>query len=119
MERRSFKAILAGVAALALATSAVGPCHCVLTAAACHSEAREAEAHGCCEESAGVQAVSEECCDATPELVVASPDVSKVTPHSFQLAHTPSTYPSVRSAVVASARSLPPLTLDRTTILRI
>ena len=119
MRRGSLKAVLAGVAALALAASVVGPCPCVLNAAECHREVREAAAHACCEEPAGVQAVSEECCDATPELVVASPDVSKVTPPTFQVAHTPSTYPSVRAAVVTTARSLPPLPLDRTTVLLI
>jgi len=91
----------------------------MLDAASCHREAREADAHACCEEPAGVQAVSEECCDATPEFVVASQDVSKVAPPAFQVAHIPSTYPSVRASVVTTARSLPPLPLDRTTVLLI
>lgn len=119
MERGSLKAVLAGVATLALAASAVGPCPCVLNAAECHREAREADAHACCEEPAGVQAASEGCCDATRELVVASQVVSKVTPPTLQVAHIPSTYPSVRAAVVTIARSLPPLPLDRTTVLLI
>ncbi len=119
MVRVSLKAVLAGVAALALAVSAVGPCPCVLNATECHREAREADAHGCCGGPAGVQAVAEECCDATPDLVVASLDTSKVTPPVLEVAHTPSTYPSVRTAVVTTARSLPPLPLDRTTVLLI
>ncbi len=119
MERGSLKAVLAGVAALALAASAVGPCPCVLSAAECHREVQEADAHACCEERAGVQAVSEECCDATPELLVASLDTSRVTPPIVEVAHTPVTHPSVRAAVVITARSLPPLPLDRTTVLLI
>ncbi len=118
MVRVSLKAVLAGVAALALAVSAVGPCRCVLNAAECHREARKADAHGCCEGPAGLQAVAQQCCDATPDLVVASPDVSKVTPPTFQVAHTPSTSPSVRAAVLTTARGLP-LLLDRTTVLLI
>ena len=119
MERGSLKAVLAGVAALALAASVVGPCPCVLTAAECHREAREADAHACCEEAAGVQAVSEECCDATPDLVVASLNTFKMTPPIFEVAHTPATYPSARASVMTTARSLPPLPLDRTTVLLI
>ena len=119
MARGSLKAVLAGVAALALTAGAVGPCACMLDAASCHREAREADAHSCCEEPAGVQAVSAECCDATADVVVASPDVSKVTPPNVQVAHTASTYPSVRVEIVAAVRSLPPLPLDRTTILLI
>jgi hypothetical protein len=120
MVRVSFKAVLAGMASLALAASAVGLCPCVLDAAECHREARQADAHACCEEPAGVQAMSEECCvDATPEPVVASQDVSRVTPPALQVAHTPSTDPSPRTAVVIAVRSLPPLPLDRTTVLLI
>jgi len=119
MVRGSLKAVLAGVAAFALVAGSIGLCPCVLDAASCHREAREVDSHACCEEPAGVQAVSQECCDATPELVVASQNVSKVAPPALQVVHTPATYPSVRAAAVTPARSLPPLPLDRTTVLLI
>jgi len=119
MARVSLKVVFAGVAALALAAGAIGPCPCMLDAASCHRETREADAHSCCEEPVGVQAVSEECCDATADVVVACPDVSKVTPPNVQGAHAASTYPRVRVEIVAAVRSLPPLSLDRTTILLI
>ena len=120
MGRGTFDAILAGAAALALAASSVSPCQCVSSADVCHGEGQAANAHGCCEESATPVLVSDECCDAATSVpVVASPDISKVTPPSFYVAHVTSPYPRVPAAIVAAIPGLPPLPPDRTTVLLI
>ncbi len=118
MHRSARKTALAGLAALALAVSAVGPCHCLLSTAACH-QTREADAHACCEKPVGVQAVSDECCDSSPALVVASTDVPEVAPPSLQASLPGAVLPGERSAPVAVVRTPPPLALDRTTVLLI
>lgn len=110
---------LGAVVALAFVASAVGPCHCLLDAASCHREAQAADAHACCEEPAGVQAVSDECCETSPSLVVASTDVPEVVPPTPQTGPVASLLSSERWTPVASVRPLPPLSLERTTVLLI
>ena len=109
----------AGLAALALAMSAMGPCHCFLSPAACHRDAAEADAHACCEKPTGVQAVADECCDDAPELVLASTDVPEVAPPSLQAGPVALERPANRSVPVADVRLFPPPSLDRTTVLLI
>jgi hypothetical protein len=111
--------VLGILVALALAVSAIGPCHCILNDGACRRGAQEADAHGCCEKPAGVQAAADECCGDAPELVLASTDVPEVAP------------PALQSRAVVTARATggiraldpthapPPHPSDRTTILLI
>jgi hypothetical protein len=119
MSRPTRRTALAGLAALALAVSAVGPCRCFLSTAACHQEAQEADAHGCCEKPAGVQAAANECCDDAPDLVLASTDVPEVAGPALQADHVAPARPSVRATLVAATHAPPPHPPDRTTVLLI
>ena len=109
----------AGLVALALGVSAVGPCHCLAGVTACHREAQEADAHACCEKPAGVQASADECCDSSPELVAASTDVPEVAPPTLQTSTASPALPGAQSMPAAAARRLPPPSLDRSTVLLI
>jgi hypothetical protein len=111
--------LVGGFAALALVVSATGPCHCLLDAAGCHQEAQESDAHACCEKPAGVQAAANDCCDSSPELVVASTGVPEVAPPTLQTSAVSPALRGEQSTPVAAARTLPPLSLDRTTVLLI
>lgn len=119
MERGSPKAIVAGIAALALAVSAVGPCECLLDVPACHLEAQQAGSHECCEEPAGLQAASEECCDNSLEMVVAATDVPDVSPPTLQVGPLGQEFPPEQSMLVDAVRTPPTPSLDRTTVLLI
>jgi hypothetical protein len=119
MERTAYGKVLAGFAALALTVSALGPCHCLVGAAACHREAQEADAHACCEDPPGVQAVADECCDTAPVLVVAHTDVPEVAPPTLQAGPVADLLPSERSTDVAAVRTPPPVPLDQKTVLLI
>jgi hypothetical protein len=116
---RSFRPALGALTALALAVSAVGPCHCLVSDNACHQEAPEADAHGCCEKPAGVQAAADECCDTSPELLVAATDVRQVTPPSPEASPAGPVFAGERSVSVPAVRALAPPSLDRTTVLLI
>jgi hypothetical protein len=108
MRRSARRTALAGLAALALAVNAVGLCHCLASAGACHGEAPERDAHACCEKPAGVQAVAHACCDEAPELALASTDVPEVAP------------PALNGALLVDATHAPlPHPPDRTTVLLI
>jgi hypothetical protein len=113
------RTVLAGLAAFALAVSAVGPCHCLLSAAACHREVQEPDAHACCDSPSGLQAVADECCDSSPELVMASTDVPEVAPPSLLTGVVGPVHPGERSTPVAAVRTPLPPSLDRTTVLLI
>jgi len=119
MGRAAHNSALAGLAALALAVSAIGPCHCLVSAAACHTESAEADAHACCEKPAGVQAVADECCDDAPELVLASTDVPEVPAPALQDDHVAVARPPARATEVAATHAPPPHPPDRTTVLLI
>lgn len=119
MRRSVHRTALVGLAALALAVSAVGPCHCLLANAACHQETRETDAHACCEKPQGVQAAAGECCETGPDLVLANSDVPEIAPPTPQASPIRPTLPGERSACAAVVRTPPPLALDRTTVLLI
>ena len=111
---------LAGLAALALVLSAVGPCHCLLSATACQSETREVDDHACCEKPAGVQAVADECCDGAPELVLASTDVPEVAAPVLQTDHVALCSAAACASPMPDASvAPPPHPPDRTTVLLI
>jgi hypothetical protein len=115
---RPRRAALAGLAALALAVSVIGPCHCVLNGGACQRETQQAGAHACCEKPTGVQAAADECCDSSPGLVVASTDVPKVAPPVLQVRSIVPA-PTEHTTPAATVRTLPPPSLERTTVLLI
>jgi hypothetical protein len=119
MSRSQPGAVLAGLAALALAVSAVGPCHCFLGAGPCHEPTREADAHACCEKPAGVQAVADGCCDDAPELILAAPDVPQVAPPAPQGVRGVTFVAAERAVSVGPAHAPPPHPPDRTTVLLI
>jgi hypothetical protein len=119
MRRSLRRAGLGGFVALALAVSAIGPCQCLLSTAACHGEAQEADAHACCEKPAGVQAVADECCEIGPELVVASTDVPEVAPPTLQTGHIGHVLPGESSMSVDATQAPAPHPPDRTTVLLI
>ena len=119
MRRSLRRAALGGVVALALAVSAIGPCQCLLSTAACHRQAQEADAHACCEKPAGVQAVADECCDTSPDLVLASTDVPEVAPPTLQTGHIGHVLPGQSSMSVDATQAPPPHPPDRTTVLLI
>ena len=109
---------LAGLAALALSVSVVGPCRCLLSVAACHREAREADPHACCEKPAGVRAVADECCDSSP-VPVAATDVREVSPPTLLTSVLAPRRHDQQLVPVASVAARPPLPLDRNTVLLI
>jgi hypothetical protein len=111
--------MVAGLAALALAASALGPCRCLADADACHREAAESDAHSCCEKPTGVQVVADECCEASPGIVAASTEVPEVAPPSLRTSAIAGPLPIERSAPAATVRTPPPLSLDRTAVLLI
>jgi hypothetical protein len=119
MTRTARRTALAGLVALALAVSAVGPCLCFLNVASCHGEVPEADAHACCEKPAGVQAVADGCCDGSPSLVFASTEVPEVTPPTFQDSHIGHVPLAQKSTPVAAVPASPSPSLDRTTVLLI
>jgi len=119
MSRSTHRTVLAGLAGLALAVSAIGPCHCLLSDGACQRGAQEADARACCEKPAGVQAAADECCDDAPDLVLASTDVPEVAAPALQVDHVAPAQPSVRATLVAATHAPPPPPPDRTTVLLI
>jgi len=119
MVRTGRRAAFAGLVALALAVSAIGPCHCLVNAGACHREAQEADAHACCEKPTGVQAVGDECCGDAPELVLASTDVPEVAPPTLQSGHAVPALVTGRAQPVDVTHTPPPHPPDRTTVLLI
>ena len=119
MSRTTRRTALAGLAALALAVSAIGPCHCLVNAGACHREAQETDADACCEKPTGIQAVGDECCGDAPELVLASTDVPEVAPPTLQASHIGHGPSGEQSVPVAAIRTPPSPSLDRTTVLLI
>ena len=119
MSQTTRRTVLAGLAALALAVSAIGPCHCLVNAGACHREEQKVDAHACCEKPAGVQAVADECCDSSADLVLASTDVPEVAPPTLQTSHVGNGLTGEQSMPVAAVRMPPSPQLDRTTVLLI
>jgi len=113
------RSALAGLMALALGASAVGPCHCLVNAGACHQEAREADAHACCEKPTGVQTVADECCDDAPELVLVSTDVPVLAAPMLQGVHAAMAQAPARAVPVDATHAPPPHPPDRTTVLLI
>jgi len=63
--------------------------------------------------------VADECCDAGPDLVLASTDVPEVAPPTLQTRAVSPVLPGEHTTPVAAVRTLPPLPLDRTTVLLI
>jgi hypothetical protein len=119
MRRSARRTALAGLAALALAVNAVGLCHCLASAGACHGEAPERDAHACCEKPAGVQAVAHACCDEAPELALASTDVPEVAPPALN-GDQAATASRIEWALLVDATHAPlPHPPDRTTVLLI
>jgi hypothetical protein len=118
---RTGRAAFAGLVALALGVSAIGPCHCLGNDGACHREDQEADAHACCEKPAGVKAVADDCCEDAPELALASTDVPEVAPPALRGDHGRAvTAPEIeRALLVDVAYAPPPHPRDRTTVLLI
>jgi len=111
--------MLAGLVAFALGASTLGPCPCLFRPDACHSDTRVAEAHACCKTPTGIQSLSERCCEGGPQLVLASPQVPELSPPVLQSAPLGSLQPDTHTAPVTAVPHLPPLSLDRTTVLLI
>jgi hypothetical protein len=91
----------------------------LLDAAACHQETQESDAHACCEEPPGVQAVADECCDSSPNLVLASTDVREIAPPTVQASHVEHVPSAKKTKPVAPGPASPSPSLDRTTVLLI
>ena len=119
MHRSAGRTVFASLAALALAVSAVGPCHCFLGTGPCHEPTRGAEAHACCQEPAGVQAVADACCGDAPEIIVAATDVPQVAPPSLHGVHGATDLTSERAVSAGPVHAPPPHPPDRTTVLLI
>jgi hypothetical protein len=119
MRRSAGRTVLAGLIALLLGVSALGPCDCLVSAAASHCTMETPDAHPCCETPAGVRALSNECCDCSPELVLASTAVPELAPPLLQAGHVRLLRSGEESMPVAVVRTLQPLPPDRTTVLLI
>ncbi len=113
------RAALGSLVALALAASAIGPCHCVLNGGACQQERPGADGHACCEKPTGVQAVADDCCDDAPELVLAATEVPEVAPPALQGVHAVTTLAVGRAVPIVATDAPPPHPPDRTTVLLI
>jgi hypothetical protein len=119
MSRMRGKAVLVGLIALALGTSALGPCLCLFGPHACHCAAEKTEARPCCQTPAGVAAVADRCCDGGSALVMATNEVPEVGPPVLRSDLVAPAPPGEELQHVAPLPHLPPLSLDRTTVLLI
>jgi hypothetical protein len=113
------KTALSGLVALALAVSAVGPCHCLVNVRACHRAAQEVDAHACCQKPTGVRGVADECCGDATELLLASTDVPEVAAPMLQGGHAAMAEVPARAVPVNAIDAPPPHPPDRTTVLLI
>jgi hypothetical protein len=111
--------LLAGLVAVALLWSAVGPCLCLFSTDACHRSAKAPDAHSCCQKTTGIQAVADACCEGGSVLVMATPEVPEVVPPALQAGLGAVVRPAGVLQPVAPVRHLPPLPLERTTVLLI
>jgi hypothetical protein len=109
---------LAGLTALVLGVSVLGPCLCLGRADACQA-VDTADAPACCEAPAGIQSPAAECCEDGPQLVVASTEVPELSPPVLQSAPLESLQADAEPASVTAVPHLPPPSLDRTTVLLI
>jgi hypothetical protein len=118
MSRSAGTTALAGIAALALVVSTVGPCHCLADAAACHCRAPEASAHSCCEKPTAVQATVQCCCGGA-DLALATLDSHEIAPPLLETrALEPGSSPE-RWVPRNPIRTPPLLSPERTTVLLI
>lgn len=118
MRWRANRVALLPLVVLAVLASALAPCRCVFDVAPCH-EAEEQEDHGCCDETAGVQAVSDSCCDEAPEFVATATDVPDAAPSELR-GHHSTLLPSIaRLASHLLATTPPPVLPDRAPVLLI
>ena len=118
MRWRANRAALLPLVVLAVLASALAPCRCVLDVAPCH-EAEEREAHACCDETAGVQAVSDSCCDEAPDFVAIATDVPEAAPWELRGSHCTQLPSNARLVSHLLATTPPPVLPDRTTVLLI
>jgi hypothetical protein len=92
---------------------------CLFSTSACHGAAKASEAHSCCQKTAGIQAVTAACCEGGSVLVMATPEVPEVGPPVQQAGLVRDARPAGVLEPVAPVRPLPPLPLERTTVLLI
>jgi hypothetical protein len=111
--------LLAGLVAVALVSGAIGPCVCLLSDHGCHRASETPSTHSCCQKPNGVSAVADGCCEGGSVLVMATTEVPEVGPPVLQssMIHPVRTHGQLQRVV--SVRLLPPLPLERTTVLLI
>jgi hypothetical protein len=119
MRRTAGRTVLAALIALVLGASALGPCDCLVSTAVFHCTMETPDAHACCETPAGVQALSGECCESSPDLVLACTAVPELAAPAHVSSHPRPVFPVEPPASVAVFRTLPPLPFERTTVLLI
>ena len=112
---RANRTTLVAFVALAVVSSALAPCRCVLDVASCHA-VEVPDAHGCCDESAGIESVSEDCCDSSLDPFVASTDVPEGTPSELRGFHSTLLTPTTRLVSAFLTHTPPPVLPDRTTV---
>jgi hypothetical protein len=119
MRRMKGKAALAGLIALALGVGALGPCLCQFSTHTCDCAAEQPDARSCCQTPTGVVAVADGCCEASSVLAMTASEVPEVGPPVLRSVLPGPVPPDGELQPVAPVRHLPPLPLDRTTVLLI
>lgn len=117
MRRLRRGSALVAFTVLAVAASAVGPCHCVLMVVPCAGDTPET--HSCCEGPVGVQQASDECCSAGPELAQTFAKPTDVAVPALRGSHVAFVAATTRTLHVSAVRTPPPLRFDTTTVLLI